>query len=145
MIKYRSLKRWKYQLTEDYCVFVPKNGLCRPSIDTNYIHIAPMSRRSDFNFVVRKHYAWDGPSGPTIDTKSFMRGSLVHDAFYQLMREGRLDPKIWKDYADQLLRKMCIEDGMWRFRANYVYWAVKHFGGRSWIKDWKSFEPQYLP
>ncbi len=39
---------------------------------------------------LRNGYAWDGPSGPTVDTGSFMRGSLVHDAFYQLIREGHL-------------------------------------------------------
>jgi hypothetical protein len=38
-----------------------------------------------------KGYAWNGPSGPTLDTRNFMRGSLVHDALYQLMREGRMD------------------------------------------------------
>jgi hypothetical protein len=40
------------------------------------------------NLRIKKGYAWDGPSGPTIDTKNFMRGSLIHDALYQLMREG---------------------------------------------------------
>lgn len=74
-----------------------------------------------------EHYIWDGPSGPAIDTKTFMRGSLVHDALYQLMREGRLDRKHRK-YADQLLRKICIEDGMAKWRAWYVYHAVRMFG-----------------
>jgi len=79
--------------------------------------------------LIRKYYCWDGPSGVTLDTKTFMRGSLVHDALYQLMREGRLDIK-WRDYADKLLRDICIADGMWRFRANYVYWAVSKFGAK---------------
>lgn len=73
-------------------------------------------------------YAWDGPSGPSVDTKSFMRGSLVHDALYQLMRKGALDAKRWRDVADRELQRMCREDGMWRIRAWWVYQAVRWFG-----------------
>jgi len=76
--------------------------------------------------LLRKGYAWDGPSGPTIDTPDFMRGSLVHDALYQLMREGLLNIK-YRPYADMLLRDICLADGMAKWRANYVYWAVRTF------------------
>jgi hypothetical protein len=72
-------------------------------------------------------YAWDGPSGPTWDTDTFMRGSLVHDAMYQLMRLGCMD-RVHRCYADELLRDICIEDGMWSFRAWYVYKAVRSCG-----------------
>jgi len=57
-----------------------------------------------------------------------MRGSLVHDAFYQLMRIEKMTPS-YKDYADRLLQKICIEDGMSRFRAWYVFQGVRLFGG----------------
>ena len=40
--------------------------------------------------IVEKDYAWDGPSGPTIDTSNSMRASLVHDVLYQAMREEGL-------------------------------------------------------
>jgi hypothetical protein len=30
-------------------------------------------------------YSSDGPSGPTIDAKSFMLGAFVHDALYEAM------------------------------------------------------------
>lgn len=75
---------------------------------------------------ISKGYAWDGPSGPTIDTKTFMRGSLVHDALCQLMRM-KLLPITLKDYADRSLQRICKEDGMCRFRAWYVYWGVRLF------------------
>ena len=55
---------------------------------------------------VKRTYAWDGPSGPTIDTRNFMRGSLVHDALYQLIRLEVLPPESRKR-ADQLLREIC--------------------------------------
>ena len=76
---------------------------------------------------IKKGYAWDGPSGPTIDTSSFMRGSLIHDAIYQLMRLEKLHKK-YKQTADIELKKICIEDDMNSFRANYVWWAVDKFG-----------------
>lgn len=80
---------------------------------------------------ISKGYAWDGPSGPTIDTKTFMKGSpppppLVHDALYQLMRM-KLLPISHKDYADRILQRICKDDGMCRLRAWYVYWGVRLF------------------
>jgi hypothetical protein len=48
-----------------------------------------------------------------------MRGSLVHDALYELMRKGLLPPSM-KTPADNLLKAMCKRDGMWRLRAWWV-------------------------
>ncbi len=78
--------------------------------------------------VVREGYAWDGPSGPAIDSVSFMRGSLVHDALYQLMRDGHLDHLHYRDAADRTLQKLCLEDGMWRIFAWCAYWLVRRWG-----------------
>jgi hypothetical protein len=78
---------------------------------------------------IAKGYAWDGPSGPTIDTKNFMRGSLVHDALYQLLREEKL-PQGCREVADKLLYDLCRQDGMWWLRAKIVYYAVRWFGGK---------------
>ena len=72
-------------------------------------------------------YAWDGPSGPAIDTKNFMRGSLVHDALYQLMRDAGLDKAKWRKAADEELARICREDGMTRLRAWWVRTAVRRF------------------
>jgi len=73
-----------------------------------------------------KGYAWDGPSGPAIDTASFMRGSMVHDALYQLMRDGYLEHS-YRKQSDQLLQQICKEDGMWTLRAFWVYLGVRLF------------------
>jgi hypothetical protein len=54
-----------------------------------------------------------------------MRGSLVHDALYQLMREGFLEKNVHRSIADRLLYDLVREDGMNWFRAKYVYYAVK--------------------
>jgi hypothetical protein len=122
-IKYRKLDSYKYQLMERYVH------------DTQWA--LPRARETRGRWVVlsktgrltlKKGYAWDGPSGPTIDTKNFMRGSLVHDALYQLIRE-RLLPGSKRKPADVLLWLICLEDGMSRPRADYVYHAVRTFGG----------------
>ena len=76
---------------------------------------------------VKVGYSWDGPSGPTFDTKNFMRGSLIHDALYQLIREGVL-PQSSKFEADKILRKICLECGMSKFRAWYIYQGLRFFG-----------------
>ncbi len=118
-IKYRG--GFKYQLTGGYSVRV---GI-RPSTT---ITAGRISLDSDGLLTINDGYAWDGPSGPTVDTKTFMRGSLVHDALYQLMRWEKL-PQGERDAADKELRRICIEDGMWRVRAWCVYQALK-LGGK---------------
>ncbi len=111
---------YKYQLTRPYRIKLPVKGL---SLVHPYFDLAP-----DGWLSIRAGYAWDGPSGPTIDTKSFMRGSLVHDVLYQAMRDELL-ARTWRPMADRILRDLCIEDGMWRWRANLVYRAVRRFAG----------------
>jgi hypothetical protein len=73
-------------------------------------------------------YAWDGASGPAINTKNFRRGSLIHDALYQLIREGYLGLE-HRPAADAVLYRTVIEDGMWHTRALWVYAAVRVGGG----------------
>jgi len=92
-------------------------------IETEYIIL-----NSEGKITIKKGYAWDGPSGLTIDTLNFMRGSLVHDAFYQLMRAGEIDKEVYREPADRLLREMCKQDGMSSIRAWWVYKGVRAFG-----------------
>ena len=80
---------YKYQLDQTYVVQVSIKP--RADIITEWIKL-----NRDGMLAIMDGYAWDGPSGPTIDTKNFMRGSLVHDALYQLMREGHLEPR-WRE------------------------------------------------
>ncbi len=112
---------YKYQLVQDYTSFVSIFGW---KIDTPYIKL-----NTEGKLTLKTGYAWNGPSGPTIDTKNFMRGSLVHDALYQLMRMGRLPRKSCRYSADCILRRMCIEDGMSKIRAWWIYKIREAFGG----------------
>lgn len=117
---YRKLTGYKYQVTEDYAIKIDLRRLkpIRAKV-AKFLSLSPAGVLS-----IKKYYAWDGPSGPTIDTRDFMRGSLVHDALYQLMREGVLDYRVHRQRADEILRELCLQDGMCKFRAWYVYQAV---------------------
>ncbi|MBE9542386.1 MAG: DUF1353 domain-containing protein [Proteobacteria bacterium] len=113
-------KGYKYQLVDEYSVDVPIKPENDIFSDSDYIDLT-----SEGNLVIKKGYAWDGPSGPTIDTLNFMRGSLVHDALYQLMREEKLDLSIHREPADRLLQTICKEDGMSSIRAWWVYKGLR--------------------
>lgn len=110
----------KYQLAETYQIQTEIRNI---EISTRYITL-----RKGGLLTIYSGFCWDGPSGPTVDTKSFMRGSLVHDALYQLIRQERL-PLVYKEYTDQLLHTICREDGMCRLRAWYVHRGVSKMAG----------------
>lgn len=115
-IRYRS--GYKYQLRQAHVDRVA----IRPSepVTTDWVTLT-----MEGTLTVRSGYAWDGPSGPAPDLPSLMRGSLVHDALYQLMRVGALDPGRWRVMADRELQRMCHEDGLPRVLAWCVYQAVR--------------------
>lgn len=120
-IAYRA--GYKYQLAEDYSVelaFAPSGDIRSDFIAFNRMGV----------LTVYMGYAWDGPSGPSIDTANFMRGSLVHDALYQLMRERLLGPE-YRKAADVALHDICRQDGMSGLRAWWVYNGVRMGGGPS--------------
>lgn len=133
-MKYRKIKRYKYELLDDFSIELGFNtGLC---VKTEWIQL-------DGSFLrLNRGYCWDGASGPAKDTDTFMLGSLVHDALYQLMRLGML-PIEYRLPADIELKRLCgqyvsvYKDGklmrervrMNPIRQMYTYRAVRHFGG----------------
>ncbi len=119
---YRSLRNYKYQLVKPYKV---KLALLGYDAELTKLVLSP-----DGTLLIRKGYCWDGPSGPTIDTLNFMRGSLIHDALYQLIRERKVLPSQRKT-ADRILREILLADGMSRVRAWYAYRGVRWFGAGS--------------
>ena len=111
---------YKYQLQESYSVRIE----LRPPAA---IHTAFIDFEQDGTLTLQRGYAWDGPSGPTVDTPTFMRGSLIHDALYQLMRERHLDHATTRESADRILQAICREDGMSALRAWWVHLGVRLF------------------
>lgn len=118
MIKYRS--GYKYQLAEAYHHWTD----IRPA---ELIADEFISLDVDGHLILHKGYACNGPSGPTFDTPSFIRGAFVHDAGYQLIRNGHLSDST-REYWDRLLYRICRDAGMFSFRAWYVLKAVRAFG-----------------
>ena len=118
-IRYRS--DYKYQLAESYSIDIPI--LPNADIKTDFIELDIIGQ-----LTLKKGYAWDGPSGPVIDTEENMRGSLVHDALYQLMRNDLLKTRTYRKAADRIFRDLCKEDGVSGYRANVWYRALRNFG-----------------
>ena len=68
-ICYKDVHQYKYQLLETYQVEIDN----RPpaNINTTFIKLT-----TEGLLTISEGYSWDGPSGPTIDTNSFMRAHL---------------------------------------------------------------------
>ncbi len=121
-IEYRS--DYKYQLANEYQlvtrVIPPKD------VKTSFIDLDISGA-----LTIKSKYAWDGASGPVTDSSRNMRASLVHDALYQLMRDGDLIKDTHRKPADKLFRELCKEDGVSRFKAYLWYRALRMWGDPS--------------
>lgn len=105
---------FKYCIEGDYAADV---GIFPDEdIRTKYVSLTKAGR-----LTIRDGFANDGPSGPTIDTKTGMRAAFEHDALCYLMREGLL-PRTWYHACSDRFHKVLLEDGMWRPRA---WWWFK--------------------
>ena len=118
-MKYERVS-YKYRLLVDEEISFTWRGYAH---DGQYLKMT-----SNGLLMIKAGYMWDGPSGPTIDTESFMRASLVHDALYQLIREGVLPIKPYRKRADVILATLAKQDGMPFWRRWYVYQSVRWFG-----------------
>jgi hypothetical protein len=119
-IKYRE--GYKYQLAEDESFFINRLVGREPYDDGRFLSLIGGV------LTIRDGYAWDGPSGPTIDTPDSMTGSLVHDALYQLIRVGHLSIVDGdRALADQIMYDLMVNDGMLAPRAYTWYVGVRNF------------------
>lgn len=119
-IRYESLAKWKYRLTAELVLQSRIRGI---AARTEYIQIW-----DDGTLILRKGYAWNGASGPTIDTENSMAASAGHDALYQLIALHAI-PVALRWQADMSFRRWLIEDGMSAARADVWYAGVRNFGG----------------
>jgi len=131
---YRILDGYKYELAEPVIV---QTGILEQvcqlhseELDHLYIRL-----HADGQLFINKRYAWDGASGIP-DNKNVMRASLVHDALYQLMREGLLDRE-FREAADDELRQICLEDGVGKFSAWCIWKAVRLFAEKASLPEKK--------
>lgn len=116
----RYKRGYRYQNFEDMTLVT--DILPRRAGGNNFVDITAAGV-----LTIRRGYAWDGASGPAINTENFRTGSMVHDGIYQLIREGVVGME-YRDAGDQLLRAIVLDKGMWPVRAWWVYHAVRIFG-----------------
>ena len=137
MLKYRKLSGYKYTVADEYRAGVPE----LLGVEANQ----PWFRITGGEMIVRDGYAWDGASGPTIDTVATLEASLVHDVGYQAIRIGAMLADRRAD-CDAVLYRLLRRGqhkwaasrstslgralaGMWiETRALYYFAAVRAFG-----------------
>lgn len=72
-------------------------------------------------------YSWDGISGPMPTFKCLISSSLLHDALYQIIREGHI-LRSNRIKADKMFRDISIEKGCPKILAWLMYFLVRNFG-----------------
>jgi len=136
MISYKKLPKYKYILTKYFCKRTP----IKPENNITSKYITLTTRGLMF---LKKGYCSDGVSGPIFDTEDLMEDAFVHDAFYQLIRLGLLEPHNQIE-IDRLLKDMALTSNLGEcgfvikqikriiryVRANYIYAGVKLFGSQ---------------
>lgn len=107
---------YKYALEETYSLLTPITG--------HTVGCDQYLLRPDGSLTIAKGFPWDGPSGITYDTSSSLRASLIHDVFCLMMRNKSL-PHSYRHQVNEFFKQLCIEDGMWGWRAHLWFLAVE--------------------
>ena len=108
-------KGFKYQVKR----FLMQTPFIGYSWDTNYY-----SMDEDGMLEIKDLYAYDGPSGPALDTEDTMIPSLGHDALCQAMNEGLL-PRECHKAVDEFFKLTGWRAGMLKLWRAYFYLAVR--------------------
>ncbi len=116
-MKIKYLEGMKYVLSEDFEIDTP---VCTYWITDDWFELQP-----DGHLKIKAGFAWDGASGPTLDSKTCMRASVVHDVFCICMRDRRIDYNTWQDVVNKFFYTMCVADGMWPWRAKLWHMGVE--------------------
>ena len=115
-MQYYEMKSYRFQVAEDTELELINDI---PNIEFDWFSV------SNRKIQIKKGYAWDGASGPTINTKDTIKVSLIHDCLYQAMRLGIIDESNRKT-ADKELRDQMIKASCWKIRA-YI-WYINEMG-----------------
>ena len=130
--KYIKLTPWwrpvtaEFNLKINHCIFI---NLFESQYDDEFIKID----KAGF-MTIKAGFIW-GASGPTIDSKSSRLASCVHDGLYHLSDMGLFKgskSREMRQFSDDLLYKICLEEGMWKWRAKAWLKALEIFGGSAW-------------
>lgn len=135
---------YKYQLVEDVSVEVVQDF---PDIDHDFFFVETLGKAR--LLWIRRGYAWDGASGPAIDTETFLFPSLVHDVICQATDEGLVSWQ-WRKYGDGLLKDLLAQNiqarantrvgKIWaKMRSGWVWRAVRAYS--AWREKRKGPKP----
>ncbi len=105
--------------------------------DLFYLDGPLVYRDGDLTITIPAGFITDDASVPkAVDWVPFLdrqglsrRPGLLHDGIYSLGREKG------KDWADGMLERACIAEGMSAWQARCYYLGVHMFGASSWAKD----------
>ena len=124
-MKYSEYK-YKFKVEENFSIELPFKI-------PDFEH--PYASSKDGILSVKKGYAWDGASGPIINTRDTLVASLVHDVLYQAMRLNLIkSSKENRKIADKNFFEILKMNGVNSIRRKVWYFAVRLFGKKSTIK-----------
>ena len=124
-MKYSKYK-YKFKVEETFSIELPFKI-------PDFVH--PYASLKDGILSVKRGYAWDGASGPIINTRDTLVASLVHDVLYQAMRLNLIkSSKENRMIADKNFFEILKMNGVNSIRRKVWYFAVRLFGKKSTIK-----------
>ena len=124
-MKYSKYK-YKFKVEENFSIELPFKI---PDFEHEY------ASSKDGILSVKRGYAWDGASGPIINTQDTLVASLVHDVLYQAMRLNLIkSSKENRQFADKNFFEILKMNGVNSIRRKVWYFAVRLFGKKSTIK-----------
>ena len=121
-MKYSKYK-YKFKVEENFSIELPFKI---PDFVHSYASL------KDGILSVKRGYAWDGASGPIINTRDTLVASLVHDVLYQAMRLNLIkSSKENRQIADKNFFEILKMNGVNSIRRKVWYLAVRLFGKKS--------------
>ena len=124
-MKYSEYK-YKFKVEENFSIELPFKI---PDFEHQYASL------KDGILEIKKGYAWDGASGPIINTRDTLIASLVYDVLYQAMRLNLIkSSKENRQIADKNFFEILKMNGVNSIRRKVWYFAVRLFGKKSTIK-----------
>ena len=121
-MKYTEYK-YKFKVEENFSIKLPYKI---PDFEHQY------ASSKDSILSVKRGYAWDGASGPIINTRDTLVASLVHDVLYQAMRLNLIKSNNEnKKIADKIFFEILKMHGLNSIRRKVWYLAVRLFGKKS--------------
>ncbi len=130
--KYKKTSSWwkfirqEFQLLEDHSEYT---GIFDYEYEDDLVKIT-----KDSIITSKKTFQW-GASFLTVDTPSTRRASCIHDAFFHLSDKGVFKGENSKNImytSNELLYKMCLEDGMYKWRAKMWKEALDAGSSLAW-------------